>query len=141
MKNFVGSASRNTVLVGIDVAIVADLAFAVDSGESLETETSIGSCAVDFIRSRATVHTDSVVVHHQASIADAAVLLGIVGGANGAGHAVPVLDEEGRGADVADGLEDAVSRLALAFSGIGIDDGVDSASRDAAVLGFDPELA
>ena len=96
-------------MVGVNVAVAADLALSVDTAESFEAEASIGSCTVDFVGSRATIHTNSVFVHHQPFIADAAFLCSIVSGGNWAGHAVSVLDEERYRTDVADTLEDTVS--------------------------------
>lgn len=140
MQDFVGLASSNTVLVSIDVAVVADLALSVDTAESFEAETSIGSSAVNFVETRAAVNTDSVTVHYQARIANTALLCNVVGCTDWAGHTISILDEERYRTDVADALEDTVSRFALALSGLGVNDSVDSASGNAALLGFDPEL-
>ena len=42
LQDFVGSAARHTVLVGIDVAVGADLAASVHSGESLKASAGVG---------------------------------------------------------------------------------------------------
>lgn len=110
----------------------ANLAGSVDSAETLEAGAGLGGCVVDLVGA-ASASADAPLVGEEAREAVAVPSGWVVGGVDGAGHAVAVVEEEVGRAGLAGSPEDAEAGVADTGLGGGGVGGVLAADEDALV--------